>query len=354
MTRVLLVDHPLFVAELRPLLDSAPGLQVHCCAPDVGQVLQAVQAQHPEVLALGSHAPPQAVLEIVVQVMRACPTPVVMVAAADGSEAQLCFQAMEAGALAVAEWPGPGSRAGREAAQAALVRTLATMAEVKVVRRWGRTRPLAPGARNVRARLALIGGSTGAPAVLRDILAELTPAFTLPVLIVQHMANGFLPAFAQWLQTASGFPVSIATDGELLRPGRAWLAPDGLQMGVSSDLRLRLSPAPPEHGMCPSVSWLFRSVPPSLRPGTAAALLTGMGRDGASELKQLKDGGALTLVQDRATSAVYGMPGEALRQDAAMLVLPPADIGRALRHFATGSSQPFALEPPRTPRGDHG
>lgn len=351
MTQVLLVDHPLFAAELQPLLEATPGFRVRHCVPDTERVLQAVQTHRPEVLALGLHGARQTTLEIVTQVMRVCPTPIVMVADADGSEAQVCFQAMEAGALAVAEWPGPASPGGRALAQNALVTTLATMAEVRVVRRWGRSRPVESSRPTSRARLAVIGGSTGGPAVLRDILAELPKDFPLPVVVVQHMAAGFLQAFAQWLETASGFPVSVATDGAPLRPGRAWLAPDGLQLGVTRELTATLTAAEPEHGMCPSVSWLFRSVPVELRAATAAVLLTGMGRDGASELKQLKDNGALTLVQDRATSVVYGMPGEALRQDAAMLILSPRDIGRALANFANASGPPI---PPHPARGEHG
>jgi two-component system chemotaxis response regulator CheB len=90
--------------------------------------------------------------------------------------------------------------------------------------------------------------------------------------------------------------------------------------------------------MCPSVSHLFREISPETRPATAAVLLTGMGKDGAVELKQLRDQGALTIVQDRASSAVYGMPGEALRLDAAMLVLQPSEIGKLLQRLATDNS----------------
>jgi two-component system chemotaxis response regulator CheB len=91
------------------------------------------------------------------------------------------------------------------------------------------------------------------------------------------------------------------------------------------------------------VSYLFRSVSRELRATTVAVLLTGMGKDGAAELRQLRDDGALTIVQDRASSSVYGMPGEALRQDAAMLVLAPAEIGKTLHALA---NQPPAVLPP--------
>src|SRR3546814_3862989 len=103
----------------------------------------------------------------------------------------------------------------------------------------------------------------------------------------------------------------------------AYLAPDGFQPAVTADLRIALCRSASEHGMCPSVSHLFRSIPAEICPATVAALLTGMGKDGAQELRRLKENGAVTIVQDRSTAVVYGMPGEALRQDAAQFILSP-------------------------------
>jgi two-component system chemotaxis response regulator CheB len=169
--------------------------------------------------------------------------------------------------------------------------------------------------------------------VLKEILCELAPDYALPIVIVQHMASGFLDGFAQWLTAATGVPVGIAEQGAKLAAGHAYLAPDGFQMGITRDLCIALSTALPEHGMRPSVSYLFRSIHKDVCRGTTAVLLTGMGKDGARELKQLKENGAITIVQDRATAAVYGMPGEALKHDAARLILDPVAIGRTLRSF---------------------
>jgi two-component system chemotaxis response regulator CheB len=204
------------------------------------------------------------------------------------------------------------------------------MAEVRVVRRWGDARRPAPRAQGAQRRLVAIGASTGGPTVLRDILAELPPAFPLPLVIVQHLVPGFTRGMADWLAGASGYPVELAEDATTLLGGRAYLAPEGRQVALSAGLVCRLLEAPPEHGMCPSVSHLFRAIDPELRPATAAVLLTGMGRDGAVEMKQLREQGALTIAQNRASSVVYGMPGEAVRLDAAMLVLEPSEIGKLL------------------------
>jgi two-component system chemotaxis response regulator CheB len=143
---------------------------------------------------------------------------------------------------------------------------------------------------------------------------------------------------ADWLAGASGYAVEVAQDMAPLVGGRAYLVPDGVQAALGPGPVCRLMRAPPEHGMRPSVSHLFRAIDPGLRPATAAVLLTGMGKDGAAELKQLREQGALTIAQDRASSAVYGMPGEALRLDAAMLVLEPDEIGKLLARLPT---EPF-------------
>jgi two-component system chemotaxis response regulator CheB len=212
------------------------------------------------------------------------------------------------------------------------------MAEVKVVRRWSDARRAARPLQGAPRRLVAIGASTGGPTVLRDILAELPPDYPLPVVIVQHLAPGFMEGLATWLAEASGYPVEVLQDGAPLPGGRALLVPEGWQVALGPGLVGRLVPAPPEHGMCPSVSHLFRAIDPELRPATAAVLLTGMGKDGAAELKLLREHGALTIAQDRASAVVYGMPGEALRLDAAMLVLEPAEIGKVLARLP---AEPF-------------
>lgn len=334
MIRVLIVDDsPSVRALLEYVLGSDPGLQVAGCASDGAEAVRMARELRPDVITMDLHMPGTDGVEATRSIMQACPAPIVIVSGSDRfDEVGASFRAIEAGALVAVQRPaGIGSPAHLASANA-LIRTVKSMAEVKVVRRWAPAAPAAAaGRRNARAsrapQLVLIGASTGGPAVLRDILAELPAAFALPVVIVQHMAPGFAAGFAAWLGTASGFPVSVAAHGEALQPGRAYIVPNDLQPTVTRERVIELAAGAPEHGMCPSVSHLFRSVHPDLCGGAIAVLLTGMGKDGAAELRTLKDKGAVTIVQDRASSAVYGMPGEALRHDAAKHVLAPAEIG---------------------------
>lgn len=166
---------------------------------------------------------------------------------------------------------------------------------------------------------------------MKTVLSGLPEDFRLPMLIVQHIASGFTQGFAEWLSNASGIPVHIASDGEAPLPGHAYLAPDGFHLGVGKGLIIALSSDPPESGgLRPSVSYLFRSVAQVLGPSAVGVLLTGMGRDGAQELKDLRAMGALTIAQDEASSVVYGMPGEAIKLGAAIYVLPPEGIAKFL------------------------
>jgi len=348
MIRVLVVDDsPSVRALLAHILGADPALQVVGCAVDGAEGVAMAQQLRPDVITMDLRMPVLDGFEATRRIMQLCPTPVVAVSGVDShAEVEAGFRAIEAGALVLVRRPPGLSHPEHAASAQALLRTVKSMAEVRVVRRWDGSRAAAPGVRAAAPgprRLVAIGASTGGPAVLRDILAELGPRFPLPLVIVQHIAPGFSEGLAEWLRQASGFQVELARHGQRLAPGRAYLAPDGYQPGVTRSLEMVLSHGAPEHGMRPAVDHLFRSLPPGLRAETVAVLLTGMGKDGALELKRLRDAGAVTIVQDRGSAAVYGMPGEALRLGAAMLVLEPARIGKALQSIANQPASGLAL-----------
>ncbi len=345
MIRVLVAEDSAVLREfLVHILSSDPAIRVIGTARDGAEALEAVQREKPDVITMDINMPRMDGFEATRRIMETQPTPIVIVSGSwDTREVATTFRAVEAGALAVLPRPPGFGHPDHEAMAQELIQTVKLMSEVKVVRRWARPRRegtaalRAPATAEVERRpkaaeikLVAIGASTGGPIVLQTILAALPKDFRVPVVIVQHMAAGFMAGFVEWLAQTSGQPVHIATHGESLLPGHVYAAPDGFQMKVEPGAKVSLTHDEPENGLLPSVSYLFRSVAGTYGPNAIGVLLTGMGKDGAEELKLMKQRGAVTLAQDKDSSVVHGMPGEAIRLEAATYVFPPEKIAAAL------------------------
>ncbi len=353
MIKVLVVeDSPVVREFLLHILASDPEIEVVGTASDGEAAVDAVSQKKPDAITMDIHMPKMDGIEATRRIMETRPTPIVIVSGSStADEVTLAFRAMEAGALAVAQRPWGLGHPDHEGSAKELVQTVKLMAEVKVVRRWPRRPP--PAARpavsaltelelkRVPAEITLValGASTGGPLVLQRILSGLPKDFPIPVVVVQHMAPGFVQGFAEWLSQSTGFPVQVAAHGDLLQPGRCYVAPDGFHLNVEAGGRIALSQQEAENGLRPSVSCLFRSVARVYGEKAVGILLTGMGKDGAEELKRLKEMGGLTIVQDEKSSVVYGMPGEAARLEAATYILPPEKIAAALANLANRKSQ---------------
>ena len=136
-----------------------------------------------------------------------------------------------------------------------------------------------------------------------------------------RLVNGFLPGLVEWLNQTTGLQVQVAAHGAPLLPGHVYVAPDDFHLGVGTCGRALLARDPLENGLRPAVSYLFRSLARNCGPAAIGVLLTGMGKDGALELKHMRDRGAWTIAQDRESSVVYGMPGEAIQLGGAVQVI---------------------------------
>jgi two-component system, chemotaxis family, protein-glutamate methylesterase/glutaminase len=274
------------------------------------------------------------------RIMESNPMPIVIVSASlEPHEVATTFRAVDAGALAFLEKPVGASHPRYNELLKNFVQSVRLMSQVKVVRRRRLvTLPhlSSPSANRKTLRepvgMVAIGASTGGPQVIQTILARLGPNFSVPVLIVQHISPGFVQGFVDWLAKTTNFPVSLAVQGEKPLSGQAYVAPDGFHLGVNVGGRLKLSKTPPENGLRPSISYLFRSVTAAFGKNVMGVLLSGMGKDGALELKLLHDKGAVTFAQDAASAVIFGMPGEAVRLGGATYVLPPEDIADMLNN----------------------
>jgi two-component system chemotaxis response regulator CheB len=179
-------------------------------------------------------------------------------------------------------------------------------------------------------RVIVIGASTGGPPALATILADLPPNLSVPVLVVQHMADGFVEGLADWLNGLSALPVEMAQHGRRLRPGVVHVAPAGVNTVLRPGLRVELRTPPAGQFHVPGVDAAFASAATVCGPQTVGVLLTGMGRDGAEGLLGMRRAGAFTIGQDEPTSVVWGMPAAAQALGAVEVELPLSQIGVAL------------------------
>lgn len=335
-------------AFLVELLGSDPRLRVVGAVADGQAAIDFVSTNKADVILMDLYMPRMDGFEATRRIMETNPLPIVICSAvADPKAMDITFRSLEVGALACIEKPIGRHHADFEMMSARLLETVKLMAEVKVVRRSARVRPVpavpvrAAGSQTPEIKLIGIGASTGGPPVLQTILAELPKDFAAPVLIVQHIARGFLAGMADWLNQTTALTVQIASYGIVPMRGHVYLAPDDFHMGIDANGAISLTREPPSNGLRPSVSFLFRSLAHALGPNAIGVLLTGMGRDGADELKMMKDTGAVTIAQDRETSVVFGMPAEAIALGGATHVLPMDKIANALVTLVNHRSNAF-------------
>lgn len=335
--RVLVVeDSPVVRQVLVHILESDPEIEVVATAKDGKEAVEKVCAVKPDIVTMDVHMPEMDGYEATKLIMSRRAVPILIVTGSSSKDdVASTFKAVEAGALAVVARP-------RAANGSEFITTVKLMSEVKVV-----TRLRTPQKRSLPSTLhdevqgtpaprpgiwiIAIGASTGGPIAIQKILAGLVADFHVPILIVQHLSQGFVGGFAEWLSTSTGFKTVVARHGEKVSAGIAYVAPDGSQMGLENCEKIVLSHATAEGGLAPSVSFMFRSILRECGANSAAVLLTGMGKDGAEELKALRDAGAVTIAQDEETSVVFGMPGEAIRLEGAKYILPLEMISGALK-----------------------
>jgi len=337
-------DSPTARALLVAMLESEPGIRVVGEAASGEAAVREAARLRPDVITMDVHMPGLDGLQATRAIMSQQPTPILIVSALVTADVGLSLDATRAGALLVLPKPTSPSGPEFERERAQLVSMVKAMAGVKVVRRWTHghapDEPAAPPLRSSPARpapaevrLVAIAASTGGPAALRDVLAALPRDFPAPIVVVQHIARGFVGGLVQWLDGETPLAVRVARGGEPATPGDVYIAPDDRHLGVAVDggaLRLVVSDEPAVGTFRPSASYLFASAARSVGRGTMAVILTGMGDDGVSGLRDVHRAGGLVVAQDEATSVVYGMPREAVRAGVAHAVVPLPDIAAHL------------------------
>ncbi len=331
--RVLIVeDSKVNQGLLKGLLAEDPDFEVAGIAGNGFEAVSFLSTNRVDVVSMDIMMPGMDGVEATRQIMKTTPVPIVIVSSFySPSEIKMSFSILEAGALTILPRPyGPGHLMFQQTARQ-YRSTLKMMSEVKVkpIRRYPAEANRKPVLLSVSAseyKIIAIGASAGGPQAIQVILKLLPSTIPVPVLFVQHIDPHFAQGYCEWLGSTSNLPIHIASDGDALLPGHVYMAPGDFHLGLKGPGTVAVTQTPPEKRLRPSVAFLFRSVLNFYGKNTIAILLSGMGADGAEELKALRDRGAFTIAQDAQSSLVHGMPGEAIRMGGASCILSPEAI----------------------------
>jgi two-component system response regulator WspF len=315
-------DSPMAAEALRRAVTSAPGHQVVWIARDGAEAVELCAQHTPDLVLMDLIMPVMDGVEATRRIMANTPCSILVVTVSVQTNAERVFEAMGYGALDAIDTPTLGSGDIRASA----ARLLAKIDGIaRFVGNGAKVRfaPEGNGApRSSRDALVAIGASAGGPSALSVLLAGLPRNFPAALVIIQHVDERFAAGMAEWLGGNSALPVRLAQEGDRALPGTVLLAGTGDHLTLKGADRLGYTREPADYAYRPSVDVFFHSVSRHWPGQAIGVLLTGMGADGATGLKALRAKGHYTIAQDKASSAVYGMPKAAAAADAAVEILP--------------------------------
>jgi len=329
MIRVVIVDDsPTFRLLAKSILESDPDIQVLGEAINGHEALRICKQYQPDIVTMDIHMPSMDGYATIQSIMSDMPCPIIALTGSVSSRNEDTHKkAIQSGALLAL--PKPKDIPGIDPAADRLIEKIKSMSQIKVIRRKNFHRPQRLIDRYIQTnaiRLIGIGASTGGPPAIQTILLGLSKNIACPVVIVQHISQGFVHNMAKWLVASTHFKVSLAENGARMVPGNVYIAQDNHHLAVTREGRLKLFQKGPVDGHQPSATVLFESIAQEYGPSGMGILLTGMGCDGAAGLKKLADKGALTIAQDETSSVVFGMPKKAIELGAARKILPIGEI----------------------------
>jgi two-component system chemotaxis response regulator CheB len=346
--RVLIVDDSAVVRQLlTEILSADPEIEVIGSAADPYLAREKIKRTNPDVITLDVEMPRMDGLMFLQNLMRLHPIPVVMISSLTQRGADTTLAALSLGAVDFVSKPTLDVQRGLMGFADEIVAKVKMAARAKVcvparplAARESAPSPAVRAAPRFRTtdRLIALGASAGGTEALRVVLEGL-PADAPAVVITQHLPGSFSTAFAERLNRHSAMAVREASDGEAILPGHAYIPPGGRHLRVIGDgarWRCRIDDGPAVNRHKPAVDVLFHSVAQAVGANAIGAILTGMGDDGARGLLEMRQAGAHTLVQDEASSVVWGMPGAAVRAGAAEETVPLHKIAERLLQLARG------------------
>ncbi|MDT8438365.1 MAG: chemotaxis response regulator protein-glutamate methylesterase [Wenzhouxiangellaceae bacterium] len=342
MIRVLVVDDSALIRRiLTDMLNSAPDIEVVGAATDPFMARDKIKALNPDVLTLDIEMPRMDGITFLRNLMRLHPMPVVMVSTLTEQGAEITLEALSIGAVDFVTKPKMDVARTLTDYVDELTGKIRTAARARfnlARRRSGaeppRPRPPTPSMMNIATteKIIAIGASTGGTEAIKDVLMGMPPDAP-GIVIAQHIPQGFSGAFAERMNRMTKLSVKEAEHGDQVLPGHAFVAPGGMHLELARNgtrYFCRVLDTEPVNRHKPSVDVLFRSVLKAAGKNACAAILTGMGADGADGITEMNRAGLFTVAQDEATSIVWGMPGEAVKRNGVNKVLALDEIATAL------------------------
>jgi two-component system chemotaxis response regulator CheB len=327
--RVLVVDDSAFQQDMiTAILESDPEIEVAGYACDGVEAIEQTMKLKPDVITMDINMPRMDGLAATREIMAKKPTPIVVVSTIIQKQEEFALNCLDRGALDFVPLTGQ-----TDALTDALLSKVKLCSRIKVVTH-PRTRkpPLSSGSTREKGyEIVGIAVSTGGPVALKVVLSKLPPQFPVPVIIVQHIPEGFTQSLAEWLGGQSRISIREAKDGEQLDPGRVYLAPSGHHLVVVREKKIRFLDNEPEH--CyhkPSGDIMLKSIAEVYGHKAIGIILTGMGKDGAEGIRAIREAGGFTLAQDRESSIIYGMNKTAIDAGSIKEILPLDQIAKRL------------------------
>jgi two-component system, chemotaxis family, protein-glutamate methylesterase/glutaminase len=344
-TRVLVIDDSALVRSLlTEIINKQTDMEAIGSAPDPLVAREMIRAMNPDVLTLDVEMPKMDGLDFLERLMRLRPTPVVMVSTLTERGADTTIRALELGAIDFVAKPKLGIASGLQELGRDICEKIRVASRAKMHRHGTAgqapvpagaapmVKPVTTYSRVSTEKLFIIGASTGGTEAIREVLTRLPPD-SPAVMITQHMPPGFTKSFAQRLDSLCRITVTEAVDGERVLPGHAYIAPGDRHLRLArsgANYLVALDDGPPVNRHRPSVEVLFKSAAQLAGPNVLGVMLTGMGKDGAAAMLEMRNAGAYNIAQDEASCIVFGMPKEAINAGAVHEVLPVTKIADRL------------------------
>ena len=343
MIRVLVVDDSAVLRQsLQLILESDVEMKVVGEAASGEEAITLTKRLRPDVVTMDIRMPHMNGLDAIRYIMAECPVPIVVVTSLDlDQDGGISVQAAKLGALSILRRPASIDEPGYNTFTARLIEQVKIMSDVKVVHRSrvddhvpdlddDQVKPTVQAGEMLLTQAIAIGASTGGPAALHKVLSALPEDFGVPILVVQHITFGFVDGLAEWLNDTCSLSVKVAEQGDAVRGGWVYLAPDDRHMQIDSQGHIVLIEEAAVNGHRPSITVLFESLARAYGKTAMAILLTGMGADGAAGMKLLREAGTTTIAQDEKSCVVFGMPKEAITLGAVEHVVPLERIAQTM------------------------